>query len=677
LQQKPTTTTPVQPDPRSSIAYFEFWGKARPPADRPLPSWHPVVYHLLDVAATMEAILSARPFAMKRGARLLQLEEEGARQLLVTLAGLHDLGKFAPAFQAQVPDLWNDLRARLRLSEPIPGRHTEDGFALWVDEVGESLGVRIWPGAQRALEAIAPAIFGHHGRPTRYLERRCRQGFPEPALAAARACAEAVVELLCREPIQLPAPCAKVARIASWYIAGLMTTADWIGSGEGWFRYTEPMTDDPSLSRYWNEVARPRAMGAVREAGIVAPPSASLRTFREVACLDRNPTPLQEWAESVPLPGTPCLVVIEDVTGAGKTEAAQMLVHRLLVAGRAAGAYWAMPTQATANAMYERQSRMLTGLFADAADPRPSLVLAHGQQRLHPGFRATVLSGATDAIVANPRQVRLIYGSDRKTDRLDAEALARLARLDPKLLKGIEHRGEEAQQDLAVIRAREALVRTRTSLINHVRGAVKTAGARVPRCSAEAFHHRAAEAVPERLRPALQPMLEQIEQLTRQVRAYDRQIETLAAERYPETRLLTAVPGVGALTALAYVLTLEDPSRFRHSRAVGPYLGLCPRRDQSGDRDPQYRITKAGNEMLRRLLVQAAHYQLGPFGPDTDLRRWGMARQGRGGGIARRKAVVGVARRLAVLLHHLWRTAEVYEPLRSSRVKEAAVTQAA
>jgi transposase len=282
-----------------------------------------------------------------------------------------------------------------------------------------------------------------------------------------------------------------------------------------------------------------------------------------------------------------------------------------------------------------------------------------------------------EVIVANPRQVRLIYGSDRKTDRLDAEALARLARLDPKLLKGIEHRGEEAQQDLAVIRAREALVRTRTSLINHVRGAVKTAGARVPRCSAEAFHHRAAEAVPERLRPALQPMLEQIEQLTRQVRAYDRQVETLAAERYPETRLLTAVPGVGALTALAYVLTLEDPSRFRHSRAVGPYLGLCPRRDQSGDRDPQCRITKAGNELLRRLLVQAAHYQLGPFGPDTDLRRWGMARQGRGGGIARRKAVVGVARRLAVLLHHLWRTAEVYEPLRSSRVKEAAVTQAA
>jgi CRISPR-associated endonuclease/helicase Cas3 len=381
----------------SRIAFLEFWGKARPPADRPSPSWHPVAYHLLDVAAATEAILEARPVALQRAARLLRLEEEDARRLLVTLAGLHDLGKFAPAFQAQVPDLWDDLRAKLCLSEPIPGRHTEDGFALWVDEVAESLGERIWPGARRALEVIAPAIFGHHGRPTLYLAHRCRQGFPGLALAAARVCADAVVELLCPEPIPLAAPDAKAARIASWYIAGLMTTADWIGSGVGWFRYTEPMADDPGLARYWNEVARPSATRAVREAGMLAPPSAPRRPFREVACLDRNPTPLQRWAESVPLPGTPCLVVVEDVTGAGKTEAAQMLVHRLLAAGRAAGAYWAMPTQATANAMYGRQARMLDGLFAAAADPRPSLVLAHGQQRLHAGFRDTVLPGATDA----------------------------------------------------------------------------------------------------------------------------------------------------------------------------------------------------------------------------------------------------------------------------------------
>jgi CRISPR-associated endonuclease/helicase Cas3 len=339
----------------------------------------------------MEAILEARPVALQRAARLLQLEEDQARRLLVTLAGLHDLGKFAPAFQAQAPDLWADLRAGLDLPEPNPGRHTEDGFALWVDELADSLGERIWPGAQRALEAIAPAVFGHHGRPTKYLGHRCRQGFPGPALAVGRACAEAVVALLCPEPVTPASAGPGTGRIASWYIGGLMTTADWIGSGVGWFRYTEPMADDADLAAYWYKVARPSAARAVREAGIVAPLSAPLRPFREVACLDQDATPLQRWAETVPLPDTPCLVVVEDVTGAGKTEAAQMLVHRLLVAGRAAGAYWAMPTQATANAMYERQARMLDCLFAPSDDLKPSLVLAHGQQRLHAAFRATVL----------------------------------------------------------------------------------------------------------------------------------------------------------------------------------------------------------------------------------------------------------------------------------------------
>lgn len=276
-----------------------------------------------------------------------------------------------------------------------------------------------------------------------------------------------------------------------------------------------------------------------------------------------------------------------------------------------------------------------------------------------------------EVIVANAREVRMIYSGDHKSDRLDAEALARLARLDPALLHGIRHRGEEAHQDLAVIRAREVLVRARTRLINHVRGAVKSAGERVPRCSAAAFHKRAAEVLPEGLKPALQPQLDLLEQVTRQIRDYDRQITRLVEERYPETRVLQQVAGVGPITSLSFILTLEDPDRFRKSRAVGPYLGLCPGRDQSGERDSQCRITKAGNSMLRRLLVQAAHYQLGPFGPDSDLRRWGMARAERGGKIAKKKAVVGVARKIAVLLHHLWQTGEVYEPLRNSQPEVA------
>ena len=130
--------------------------------------------------------------------------------------------------------------------------------------------------------------------------------------------------------------------------------------------------------------------------------------------------------------------------------------------------------------------------------------------------------------------------------------------------------------------------------------------------------------------------------------------------------LLRQVPGVGALTALTYVLTLEDPARFADPRAVGSYLGLRPRQADSGDLSPQLHVTKAGDEMLRRLLVGAAHYILGPFGPDTDLRRWGLGLAARGGKRGKRLAVVAVARKLSVLLLRLWATGEAYEPLRNA-----------
>jgi CRISPR-associated endonuclease/helicase Cas3 len=374
-------------------SHLSFWGKARPPADAPNPGWHPIGYHLLDVAAVMEAFLAARPAALQRASRLLRLEDGEAAQLLITLAALHDLGKFAPAFQVKAPDLWERLSSSLELPAPLPGYHTEDGYALWSIILADALADRVWEGGSDVIERLGPAVFGHHGRPVGLKERRARQGFPEPALTAARACAEAVVELLCPEPIRGEPPRRGDAAIASWFVAGLMSTADWIGSSVRWFRYSEPLEDDPMLARYWNDIARPVARNAVREAGILAPAPAPLRPFHELTRLEKDPTPLQRWAESVALPNSPCLVVIEDVTGAGKTEAAQMVLHRLLAAGRAAGAYWGMPTQATANAMYERQAKVLDRLFTEDADPKPSLVLAHGQQRLHGGFQGTVLRG--------------------------------------------------------------------------------------------------------------------------------------------------------------------------------------------------------------------------------------------------------------------------------------------
>jgi transposase len=276
-----------------------------------------------------------------------------------------------------------------------------------------------------------------------------------------------------------------------------------------------------------------------------------------------------------------------------------------------------------------------------------------------------------EVIVANPRKVRAIYQNDRKSDRLDAQMLARLGLADPKLLSPVRHRGAQAQADLAVLRARGCLVRCRTTLINHVRGAVKSVGSRVRSCGAEIFHRRASEDLPAALREALSPLLETIGGMTERLRAYDEQIEGVAKARYPEVALLYQVAGVGTLTALAYILTLEDPGRFRTSRAAGAYVGLTTRRSQSGQVDKQMRITKAGDSDLRRLLVQSAHHILGPFGTDCDLRRWGEGLVARGGQAAKKRAVVAVARRLAVLLHALWKTGEQYEPLRQARLKEA------
>jgi transposase len=209
-------------------------------------------------------------------------------------------------------------------------------------------------------------------------------------------------------------------------------------------------------------------------------------------------------------------------------------------------------------------------------------------------------------------------------------------------------------------------VSTRTQLVNHVRGAVKSFGARLPKCPARSFHKRAAAHIPEALQPALGPILETIGSLTQRIRDYEHQLETISKEHYPETELLRQVEGVGALTALTFVLTLEDPYRFERSRSVGAYLGLVPARDQSGDRDPQRRISKEGDEMLRKLLVGSAHYILGPFGKDSDLRRHGQKIASRGAKNSKKRAAVAVARKLAVLLHSLWLSAEVYEPLRNT-----------
>jgi len=274
-----------------------------------------------------------------------------------------------------------------------------------------------------------------------------------------------------------------------------------------------------------------------------------------------------------------------------------------------------------------------------------------------------------EVIVAHAQKVHLIVKSRRKDDRLDARTLARLARIDPELLSPVWHRSAEAQIHLTEIRARAVLVSARTALVNAARGLVKSYGERLRKCGTQQVSREIAAGLSVELKTALEPLLEEIESLNERIKEYDRRIEKMARQKYPEAELLKQVKGVGDLIALGYVLTIEDPHRFKKSRDVGCFVGLQPGRRNSGQSEPQMHISKEGDRYLRTLLVQGAHYILGPFGEDSDLRRWGRKLAERGGKNAKRRAVVAVARKLAVLLHRLWVSGEVYEPLRNSQKK--------
>jgi transposase len=224
---------------------------------------------------------------------------------------------------------------------------------------------------------------------------------------------------------------------------------------------------------------------------------------------------------------------------------------------------------------------------------------------------------------------------------------------------------------MPVIVLRRDLVKSRTALVLSVRGVVKAAGYRLPAKSASAFHKLDLSALSPDLAASVSVVMQAIHRLNEQIAELEKKIESISEERYPVTSLLRQVNGVGPITALLYVLTIGDPRRFQKSRDVGAYVGLVPRRRQSGESDPRLRVTKAGDRMLRSLLVQCAHYSLGHFGKDADLRRFGQRIVERGGSHAKKRAVVAVARKLSVLLHRLWVTAEVYEPLRNADAASA------
>ena len=358
-----------------------FWGKARPPAGRPSPSYHPLIFHSLDVAAVGEALLARWLDLAARLAAGLGLEVNAATALLIRLLALHDLGKFARRFQAKSPAHYDPSFGPIE-HVTTDYDHASGGYSLLQSDPGLREGLPEWAGLAR----LAASVTGHHGSPPRELSD-LRAIFHRHGTTAAHAFTGMLSALL-----PSPAPRLDRARTirASFRLAGFAVLCDWIGSNEDWFHYQEPDAFE-SLAHYW-DYARQQADRAVAEAGVIPAVSAPRRTFAELTGHGFEPSPMQRWAAEVALPEGPLLAVLEDETGSGKTEAALMLAHRLIASGRAESIYIALPTMATANAMFERLAASYRKLFANGADP--SIALAHGRRDLVAAFREARLAGA-------------------------------------------------------------------------------------------------------------------------------------------------------------------------------------------------------------------------------------------------------------------------------------------
>lgn len=388
--------------------YLRYWGKTGPTVPPYAQTWHPVAYHLLDVAAVAEAIMERDPALRRRLALLLGLPEALAAQWLIVLAALHDVGKLSAGFQALRPDIAAAQLGALRTCDRA--RHDALGSAL----LGRMptlrrLQERAFPAlpgrpGRVGLRRLLAAATGHHGRPCHLDPARINDFFTPDDLAAADACLADVLDAVA------PGPPAQVAgqpdRIprATWLVAGLLVLADWIGSNQGWFPPAVTGIEARpalSLAEYWIGRARPCASAAVASAGLLpAPPAAGL-TLGGLLPESAEPTPLQREVAATPLGSGPQLFVIEDVTGSGKTEAALFLAWRLMAAGHGAGVFVGLPTMATADALYARAAGLYRRLFA--ADAAPSLVLAHGRRALHAGFRASVVDLPGEAAAPHAR----------------------------------------------------------------------------------------------------------------------------------------------------------------------------------------------------------------------------------------------------------------------------------
>jgi transposase len=315
-------------------------------------------------------------------------------------------------------------------------------------------------------------------------------------------------------------------------------------------------------------------------------------------------------------------------------------------------------------------------ILEELAEQYPGALIAMEVGSHSPWISRLLAAHGADVVVANARKLRAIYTNDRKCDQLDARMLAKLVRVDPELLSPIQHGSEEAQRDFVSIKLRYTLVRQRVNVISSIRFTLKSLGIRLPAPSTPAFVKAARRYLEANdhleYLATIEPCLKVIDELGAQIKELDKKIETAINEKYQHAQRLQQVAGVGPITALSFVLAVEDPGRFEDPRDVGAYFGLVPKRDQSGDADKQLPISKAGNKQVRQLLVQCAQYILGHHGPDSDLRWYGLRLAARGGRAAKRKAVVAVARKLSVLLLIMWRRDSDYEPLKNATADQKA-----
>jgi CRISPR-associated endonuclease/helicase Cas3 len=381
-----------------SSTFAAFWGKARG-ARSGEPASHPLWMHSLDVAAVGRELADVRPLPLARVSRQLGWSAHAFRELWIFLLALHDIGKFSEHFQAKVDDFWP--AAVLGGRETFRGGgdpgHPAAGDVLLFghrsrrpDLISPLLQAWFpdWGSEDNTVRALFAPILGHHGRPVCGEKLLVQDLFGEAAETAALAFAEAIHALLC-PPVLLPEPKTSVLRRATWLLAGLTTIADWVGSNRDWFPYQD---NGPSIAAYW-EGGRSQARRALAEAGLIPAPPAQVIGFGALTGISHAASPVQAWAASVQLPEGPLLILVEDMTGGGKTEAAIMLAHRLMAAGRATGIYFALPTMATANAMFARVDDITERLYAPGACA--TLTLAHGRAHLHPRFRDLTLAGNT------------------------------------------------------------------------------------------------------------------------------------------------------------------------------------------------------------------------------------------------------------------------------------------